>query len=333
MPSLSRENRRHRSAFTLVELLVVIGIIALLVGILLPTLSNARRAAQTTKCAAALREVGSAFQLYAMENKGYYPPMRCFEPYRLTFNSNPPVDYELSQNFWMFFLGKYVAKTKMNKTATGTLTQADVQALATAMSSVLWGCPNFNPIVSTANDYRIGFNGVMMVHTGYGMNGWPEYTATYPPASMTDIQALGDGVSPTLDVQAVSGIRPTAGNWGKLSSGRWYKQRQYTNASERVLAADARAFFVEAMAAPNSQSIVGQVDMNYLSSGVWGSGPGLGETTYDFYRHGKYPPKPGTIHKPTGGKVMFNILYADGHVKAAVTREEGIKAFRMRWPG
>jgi prepilin-type N-terminal cleavage/methylation domain-containing protein len=63
--------RRH--AFTLVELLVVIGIIALLVGILLPALNKARAAGFETKCAANLRQVGIAFQNYATSFGGWMP--------------------------------------------------------------------------------------------------------------------------------------------------------------------------------------------------------------------------------------------------------------------
>ncbi len=68
--------RRSRvpSAFTLVELLVVIGIIAVLVGILIPALARARSASNRAVCLSNQRQIATALVLYAHDNKGAIPP-------------------------------------------------------------------------------------------------------------------------------------------------------------------------------------------------------------------------------------------------------------------
>jgi prepilin-type N-terminal cleavage/methylation domain-containing protein len=63
----------NRRGFTLVELLVVIGIITVLIGILLPVLGKARASANTVKCLANLRSIGQAMLIYTSENDGWIP--------------------------------------------------------------------------------------------------------------------------------------------------------------------------------------------------------------------------------------------------------------------
>jgi prepilin-type N-terminal cleavage/methylation domain-containing protein len=65
--------RKKAVGFTLVELLVVIGIIGVLVALLLPVLGKARDAAKATNCLSNLRQIGQALQMYAVENHDFLP--------------------------------------------------------------------------------------------------------------------------------------------------------------------------------------------------------------------------------------------------------------------
>jgi prepilin-type N-terminal cleavage/methylation domain-containing protein/prepilin-type processing-associated H-X9-DG protein len=67
---------QRQKAFTLVELLVVIGIIALLIGILLPALTAARESGLRTKCLSNIRQMSIAIIAYCNDNKGIFPPLQ-----------------------------------------------------------------------------------------------------------------------------------------------------------------------------------------------------------------------------------------------------------------
>ena len=71
---MTRRNRAGGGGFTIVELCVVVGIIAVLIAILLPALAAARAAARATVCKSNLHQMVTAFTAYATENHGLMPP-------------------------------------------------------------------------------------------------------------------------------------------------------------------------------------------------------------------------------------------------------------------
>jgi len=165
----------HRSpssrAFTLVELLVVIGIIGLLVGILLPSLSRARQQANATKCAANLRQIVTAAHMYANDNKGKIVP-------GAVQVAGPPINADpLTYTLWwgeiIWGTGPFTHERGFLSPYLGQGTSTDERRNLTLCPTMVDTSPLWNLISTDPRNASLAYNhyGANQSLNGYGAKG------------------------------------------------------------------------------------------------------------------------------------------------------------------
>ena len=185
---------RRRNAFTLVELLVVIGIIAVLVGILLPVLGRARESARMVQCASNLRTIATASLQYSFDNRGHILPSIVWKDVE-----NSAVD------FWPHLLisRKYLPRQEITNVASSPIAFKSVLVCPSTVESVQQNSPidgvrraqsaviqpqNLSNPIPFVVDFSYGINGTTFFANQAATAYYPCTSISYAPPPPPAVQ-------------------------------------------------------------------------------------------------------------------------------------------------
>jgi prepilin-type N-terminal cleavage/methylation domain-containing protein/prepilin-type processing-associated H-X9-DG protein len=298
--------RVRSSGFTLVELLVVIGIIAVLIGILMPALSAARRQSMQTKCLASMREIGNGFAMYAAENKGFWPcavhdpgqpkyPLPAFPP--------PPTRLR-----WQDRLVPYLTNLKgVNKYQDLADPKITPPGLLKS-SSVLFGCPAYRLVSEGESIHPMDDN----VFNGYSMNCYPLFPGSTSIKDWCYIEGAGN-VPFTYSTTNHPGI-----------AGRYVKATEWKQASDRLLLDEGLCYYISMSPICRPPNLIDPhvarwwpfEDTTRLdaSTDQW-------ENNCHFWIDGARHAPPGVSKATTYNRPYCNALFCDGHAAPVSVKE------------
>jgi prepilin-type N-terminal cleavage/methylation domain-containing protein/prepilin-type processing-associated H-X9-DG protein len=276
--------KHSRRAFTLVELLVVIGIIAVLISLLLPSLSRVRRQANTIKCMSNLRTIMQAVQFYANDNRGAMVPALWHGQSGAPVQSIPsPQDIGYPGYWWEalpsdeVLLGKYTDPVPHGKILFDA--SSNIWGYIVNRNSV-WRCPERIPSSATEKDnfyltsYALNygvFPNILLdaTHpTGWEYE-WKITTIRSPSRMMGFVDSTCERFNPSTLTSFFGNSYGANGNW---NGGTTY------------------AAYNHAIRHNNNQTNVGYIDghVQSLQNRMWTSGSSTGLSLAPSYQKGDF---------------------------------------------
>ena len=312
---MSPAGPRHRRSpgFTLVELLVVIGIIAVLISLLLPSLNAARRQSISVKCLSNLRSIGQAINSYANDNKDAWPVVQDYT------TAAAPARYagQVRDGRWQIMLLPYL-------TSPGDAANFQITYGGQGSSNlVITAGPGLGAYTSSAafcpasEEFKLNVpEAIYAVQTGYGMQKQPLNSLTFPAPGTSDSAYLA---MTNPQGQHWARVRPSG-----TGNGTWFKSHVWKKeGAERIVIADARSYDLDVAPWPASGVIRDQ------TAGYQGD-QSNNDNQADRFRHGVAHVDESQSPPRLRGKVAYNALYADGHATTLTTIEDLWRGVRRR---